>query len=512
MPEPTILAFDLGTSALKAAVISSRATIVDSEIIPLEIKLTPDGGAEQDPADWWRAMIQATQTLWRRGSAKAADVIGISLSSQWSGTVAIGNNGETLRNTLTWMDSRGIHEVRRILGGFPTVDGYNVFRALSWIKKTGGVPSPSGKDPVGHIAWLRKNEPQIYAQTKVFLEPKDWVNFKLTGRAVSSFDAIALHWATDNRDINNVRYDDQLLKLCELERGKLPDLIPPASIVGSLTSEAANDLGLSTSVQVAAGSADVHAAAIGAGTVEDYQAHLCLGTSSWLIAHVPFKKSDLSHNMASLPSAIPGRYLFCNEQESGAGGLKHVIENFFGRTDANAYPELLSLAAQTQPGADGLIWLPWLHGERSPVDDPRVRGGFVGLGLSHRQAHVVRAVLEGVAFNTRWLQQHLEDNLGRKLSSVTVVGGGARSELWCQVLADVLGRPIRQTESPQMSNARGAAMGALVALGKLKWSDVSALVPIAKTFEPRAELLSLYTERFSQFLEEFKHRRKMSRR
>jgi xylulokinase len=185
------------------------------------------------------------------------------------------------------MDSRGLHEVRRIIGGFPSVDGYNLRRALTWIRKTGGVPSPSGKDPVGHIAWLRKHEPKTYDATKVFLEPKDWVNYKLTGRAATSFDAIALHWVTDNRDINNVRYDDQLLTLCELERGKLPELLPAASVVGTLTPDSASALGLSTAVKVASGSADVHAAAIGAGTVEDYQAHLCLGTSSWLIAHVP---------------------------------------------------------------------------------------------------------------------------------------------------------------------------------------------------------------------------------
>jgi xylulokinase len=512
MSDSTILAFDLGTSALKAAILSSRAKIIDSEIVPLEIVLTPGGGAEQDPADWWRAMVRATQTLWSRGQAKASEVIGVALSSQWSGTVAIGADGQPLRNALTWMDSRGRDEVRRILGGFPSIDGYNIRRAFSWITKTGGVPSPSGKDPVGHIAWLRKHEPKIYDATKVFLEPKDWVNYKLTGCAVSSFDAIALHWVTDNRDINNIRYDEQLLKLCELERSKLPDLVPAASVVGTLTAEAANALGLSVNVKVASGSADVHAAALGAGTVEDYQAHLCLGTSSWLIAHVPFKKSDLNHNMASLPSAIPGRYLFCNEQESGAGGLTHVIEVLLNRSDPEAYPELFGLAAQTPPGAGGLLWLPWLHGERSPVDDSQVRGGFAGLALSHKQGHLVRAILEGVAFNTRWLQQHLEVNLGRQLSAVTVVGGGARSELWCQILADVLGRPIRQTETPQMANTRGAAMGALVALGHLKWSDVSGLVPITKTFAPRQELQPLYTERFTQFLEEFKHRRKMSRR
>ena len=421
-------------------------------------------------------------------------------------------NGKPLRNALIWMDSRGRDETRRLAGGFPTVDGYGVLKALTWLKKTGGVPSLSGKDPVGHIAWLRKHEPKTWDAAVRFLEPKDWVNQKLTGRMVSSAESIVAHWVTDNRAINDIRYDDGLLKMAEMERGKLPDLVPAASIVGPLTTEAAAALGLSTKVHVASGAPDMHAAAIGAGTVNDYDAHLCLGTSSWLLAHVPFKKADLSHNMASLPAAIPGRYLFCNEQESAAGGLKHVVEKVLRKSGPDAYPEALAAAETAPVGSEGLMFLPWLHGERSPVDDPVVRGGFVGLSLEHELPHLIRAVLEGVALNTRWLQLYVEQNLGQPMSAVTVVGGGARSALWCQIHADVLGRPVRQAEAPQMTNSRGAAIIALVALGHLKWSDVQPLVPMAKTFEPRTEHRALWDERFEQFLIEFKHRQKVGRR
>ena len=509
MSDATVLALDLGTSGLKAAVISSRAAVVDSEVVPLPVTMIPGGGAEQNPSDWWAAIVKATSALWARGVAKPGQVVGIALSSQWGGTVAVDKAGTPIRPALIWMDSRGKEESRRIAGGFPAVDGYGVFKALSWIRKTGGIPSLSGKDPVGHIAWLKKHERASYDAAHCFLEPKDWVNQKLTGRMAASFDSIILHWATDNRDINAIRYDDAMLELTELERSKLPELIPSASIVGELTAESAAALGLSTKVKVAAGGADMHTAAIGAGTVDDYDAHLCLGTSSWLLAHVPFKKADLDHNMASLPAAIPGRYLFCNEQESAAGGLKLVAENLLKRSN---YPELFSEAEQAPAGSDGLMYLPWIHGERSPIDDPMVRGGFAGLSLEHNASHLIRAVLEGVALNTRWLQKHLEENLGRPLKAVTVVGGGARSNLWCQIQADVLGRPVRQAEDPQMTNARGAGISALVALGLLEWSDVNPLVPIAKTWEPRAQYKNLFDERFEQFLAEFKHRRAISRR
>ncbi|MFO0599846.1 MAG: FGGY-family carbohydrate kinase [Myxococcaceae bacterium] len=512
MSDATILAFDLGTSGLKAAVISSKAAIIDSEVVPLDVTLSAGGGAEQQPSDWWAAMVKATAALWSRSKAKASEVTGIALSSQWGGTVPLDAKMNVMRPALIWMDSRGRDEVRKLASGFPTVDGYGALKALTWLKKTGGVPSLSGKDPVGHIAWLKAHERKTYDDAKLFLEPKDWVNFKLTGRAVASTDSIVAHWVTDNREINGIKYDDALISMNGMDRAKLPELVPAASVVGELTADAASALGLSTKVKVAAGAADMHMAAIGAGTVDDYEAHLCLGTSSWLLAHVPWKKADLTHNMASLPAAIPGRYLFCNEQESAAGGLKHVVEKLMKRTDAGAYPELLAEAAKAPAGSEGLTWLPWLHGERSPVDDPRVRGGFAGLSLSHEQSHLIRAILEGVALNTRWVQTHLETNFGKKLSAVTVVGGGARSELWCQIHADVMDRPVRQAQDPQMTNARGAAIQALVSLGLLKWNDVSALVPMSKTFEPNGKHRALWDERFEQFLVEFKHRQKMSRR
>ncbi len=510
--ERTILAFDLGTSGVKAAVVSTRGAIVDREVMPLSVQLTPDGGAEQHPHDWWRAMAAAAHRIWGRGVAKASSVAGIGLSSQWGGTVAVGADGAVLRPAMIWMDSRGAVDVARIAGGFPSIDGYGVTKVLKWIRITGGAPSLSGKDPVGHIAWLRRQEPKTWESARYLLEPKDWVNYRLTGRAAASFDSIAVHWATDNRHINAVKYDDGLLRLCEMEKEKLPELIPAASVVGTLTAQSAEELGLSTDVQVVSGAGDMHMAAIGAGTVGDFQAHLCLGTSSWLLSHVPFQKTDLAHNMGALPSAIPGRYLFCNEQESAGVGLKLLVEQWFGASSPEAFSSALNAAAESEAGARGLLYLPWLHGERSPVDDRHVRGGFVGLGVDHGRGDAVRAVLEGVALNGRWLLKYLEPNVGRTLDSVAVVGGGARSELWCQIHADVFGRQIRQVDEPQMANARGAAMQAAVGLGLLGWDQVTSCVPVRRVYEPNPQRKALYDDRFEQFQLEFKHRRAMGRR
>ncbi len=512
MAEPHVLAFDLGTSGLKAALVAASGAVAGSEVVPLDVQLSAGGGAEQRPQDWWSAVVKASRALLSRGPVAPADVAGIALSSQWAGTVACDARGEPLRPALIWLDSRGADEVRARCGGFPAIDGYNVFKVLQFIRKTGGAPSLSGKDPAGHIAWLQRHEPKTYEQAHVFLEPKDWVNAKLTGRLAASYDSIAVHWVTDNRVIDRIHYDDGLLELTGIDRAKLPELVPPAALLGTLTAEASAALGLPATVKVFAGAADTHMAAIGAGTTADFDAHLCLGTSSWLLAHVPFKKTDLDHNMASLPAAIPGRYLFINEQETAAAGLKLLVEKWLPRSGPDPFGEALALAAKAPAGADGLLWLPWLHGERSPIDDRKVRGGFVGLSLSHEPGHLVRAVLEGVALNSRWLMVHVEKNLGRPLQRVTVVGGGARSDLWCQVLADVLDREVRQVVGPQLANSRGAAMQTLVGLGLLDWAAVPSRIEVARSFTPNRGHRGLYDARFEQFLLEFQHRRAMAKR
>ena len=208
MPGPSVLAFDLGTSGLKAAVVSASGALIDTEVVPLEVTLFPGNGAEQHPQAWWTAMVMAAGRLFARGAARPADVVGIGVSSQWGGTVATDKQGEPLRPALIWMDARGSDDARALAGGFPQIDGYGAMKIQAWIRKTGGAPSLSGKDPVGHIAWLRRTEPETLARAALLLEPKDWVNFKLTGRAAASFDSIALHWSTDNRRIDAARDRD----------------------------------------------------------------------------------------------------------------------------------------------------------------------------------------------------------------------------------------------------------------------------------------------------------------
>jgi xylulokinase len=514
--DKSILAIDLGTSAVKLAVVSVRGRILGGDVEPLELSLFPDGGAEQDPESWWRAIVRGTRRLLESGRIRRDDIVGVNCSSQWSGTVAVDAAGTPLCPALIWMDSRGAAHVKRAAHGFIPIEGYGLRRLLTWVRLAGGVPSLSGKDPVGHILYLQSARPDLYRNTFKFLEPKDWLNLRLSGRFAASYDSITLHWVTDNRDLSRVVYDERLLEMTGLEREKLPDLVPAATVLGPLQPEAARALGLSEDVQVVTGAPDILAAAVGSGAVRDHEAHICVGTSSWLCCHVPFKKSDVFHQMASVPSALQGRYLLVNEQESAGICLTFLKDNIlYGRDSkpgdpetedesAEIYKRMEREAGSVPAGSDQLIFMPWLNGERSPVDDKALRGGFFNQSLKTTRSHMVRAVMEGVAYNSRWLFTYVEQFVGRRLDSLRIIGGGARSPLWCQIHADVLGRTIQQVDEPVLANARGAAFQAAVALGLLTVEEIPSLVSIARTYEPDPKNRALYDELFREFVNLYK--------
>ena len=509
-----ILAIDLGTSGPKVALVSVQGEVIAHETEPTGVRLLPGGGAEQDPDEWWQAIRTATRRLLEKRTVPVGEIVAISCASQFSCTVAVGRDGRPLMNAINWMDTRGARHVKAITGGWPSVEGYGIGKLLTWLRRTGGIPTHSGKDSIAHILYLKHERPEIYRDTHKFLEPKDYINSRLTGKFCASYDSIALHWLTDNRDISRIVYDDRLLALAGVDRDKLPDLKLAVDVLGPLSAEAARELGLSETVQVVVGTIDTESSGIGAGAVKDYEAYLYLGTSSWLTCHVPFKKTDLAHNMASLPAAIPGRYWVANEQECAGSCLTFLRDSLFHHADgsaearpAEAYQRFDRLAEQAPPGSGRMIFAPWLVGERTPVEDHLLRGGFFNVSLRAAHEHFVRAVFEGVAYNSRWLFGHVEKFVGRRLEALNVVGGGAKSDIWCQIYADVLDRPIRQVQDPILASPRGAAFLAAVALGCMTFDDIPRHIRIARSYEPNPANRGLYDELFREFLNLYKSNR-----
>jgi xylulokinase len=515
-----VLAVDLGTGGPKVAVVSSRGAIAASASEPVELHLLPGGGAEQDPASWWEAVVTAGRRALEESSVPPSNVVGVGCTAQWSGTVAVDGEGTPLRPAVIWMDSRGSTPMGRQMRGPVNVLGYDIRKLQRWIRLTGGAPGHSGKDPTAHILWIRDVEPDVYSATFKFLEPVDWLNQRLTGRFSASYDSIAAHWVTDNRRITSIDYDEPLLRMSGLERAKLPDIVPSATVMGALRAEAAEELGLPAGLPVVTGTGDVHSAAVGSGAVADFEGHLYIGTSSWISCHVPFKKTDALHNVASIPAAIPGRYLVADEHETAGACLTFLAENVLFDAkgpssmmgDGNVYQYFDEVAAKVAPGSNGAIFTPWLNGERSPVDDHTIRGGFHNLSLATSRPDLVRAVYEGVALNSRWLLGAVERFVGRKFESLAFIGGGANSDLWSQIHADATGRRIRQVAEPVLANVRGAGLLTLLALGRIRLDEIPAMVQMGGTFAPDPSAAKVYTELYGEFVNLYKKTKQIHRR
>ncbi|HVN72320.1 MAG TPA: FGGY family carbohydrate kinase, partial [Desulfomonilia bacterium] len=328
-----ILAIDLGTSGPKTALISVYGEIIDSEFQETKVILLPGGGAEQDPEDWWSAIMSTSKKVIAKGLVQPEDIAAVSVTTQWSGTVPVDRDGRNLMNAVIWMDCRGADALKEILKSPIKVEGYPPLKLMNWLRLTGGAPASSGKDPLAHILWLKRERPDVYAGTYKFLEPKDYINLRLTGKFAATFDSILLHWVTDNRDPSRVVYHNKLMKIAAMDPEKLPDLIRAVDILGPAKKEVAEDLGLRPGTPVIGGTPDVPSACVGSGAVRDFEGHLYIGTSSWISAHVPFKKIDLLHSFGSFPSPIPGRYLILTEQECAGKCLTWLRDNILYHKD-----------------------------------------------------------------------------------------------------------------------------------------------------------------------------------
>jgi xylulokinase len=501
-----VLAVDLGTSGCKCALVGIDGVVRNWAFRPVTLHIVDEVGAEQNPEDWWNAFLGAAQEV--LGTCDdTREVVAICCSCQGECTIAVDHFGNPLRRAISWIDMRGAAAIRRQAGnGMLNIAGYDPAKLWRWIRRTGGAPALSGKDSAGHIAFIQDEWPDVYDQTYKFLNALDYMNLRLTGRFVATVDSILTTWVTDNRDVQQIRYDAALVGQLGIDQEKLPEIVHCTDVLGTLSPSVAKGLGLSKDVRVVAGCVDNSATAIGSGAVRDCEAHFYIGTSSWIQAHVPFKKTDLRSQIASVPCAIPGKYLAVALQSSAGSNLSFLCDKVLFDDDElctqrppDTYALLDRIAATVPAGARGLLYTPWLFGERTPVENPHLRAGLLNMSLQHSRADIIRAFLEGVALNTRWMTEKFNRFLGKPLDQLTVVGGGATSAVWCQIFADTLGIPIRQTQAPIQANAIGAALIGFVGIGAVTFDDVPSLIGIERTYLPAEERTAIYDEMFENF-------------
>ncbi len=516
-----VLAVDLGTGGPKVGLVSLRGEVVWWTHRSVRTQRGPGGASTQDAHEWWRLVVEESARGMRESGLEAEDVVAVCVTGQWASTVPVDASGVPVGDCVMWMDTRGAPYSRKVVGG--PVQGYHPVALTTWIRRSAGVPSTSGADPVGHMLHLARDRPEVARAARWYLEPVDYLAMRFTGVAAATHMSMTAAWLTDNRRLDLLRYDDKLVRLAGVDPAKLPPLVPSGSMVGTVRAAVAREIGISPQAQVVTGMPDLHGATVGAGAVLDHEPHLSVGTTAWIGCPLTEKKTDVVRQLATVPglgarfagAGLGGGYLLGNNQDSAGRCLQWFREGLAGGSPGErppTYDELTARAAQVEAGAGGVLFTPWLTGERSPVDDRAARGGFHNLSVETTSAHLVRAVLEGVAFNLRWLLGAAEHFTGRRMDDFRIVGGGAQSDLWCQILADVCDRTIERVQDPLLCGLRGAALAAGVVLGEVAPEQVRALVPTDRTFRPDPATRATYDRLFREFPRLHKVQHRMFRR
>lgn len=513
---PCVLAIDLGTSGPKAAVVSLQGDLLATGRATVETLHLADGAVEQRPEEIWSATKAACVAALRGSGARPSDVLAVICSSQYSSVVPVDAAGRATANLVMWVDKRGATPRLRGRPGFPRFADAPP-QLIQWLRLH-GLPPVAGGISLTHLRHFKFARPEVYERTAKFLEPMDYVTLRFTGRATANQCTAFMFLATDNRRLDASDYHPTLLRQSLIDRDKLPELVPLDAIVGTLLPEVAEELGLSPETKVVTGLNDTQAGGMGTAAFAGDHAAISVGSTSVMITHVPFKRTDIRHAILSMPSPVPDTYFVMAENGTGGNTLEFFLDRLvypddaFGRHEVtDRFERLQRAVATTAPGSGGVLFLPWLAGAMAPAADDSVRGGFLNVGLATSREQLARAVLEGVALNLRWLRGPVERFAKRRFDHFLFYGGAAESDQWSQVMADVLDAPVHQAEHPQYVTCRGVGLLAFQRLGLLGFDEFSSRVPIRRKYEPDPAHRATYEALSARFVEAFARLRPMFR-
>ena len=440
-----ILAHDLGTSGNKASLFDDSGCLVDTEVVSYRVYYSRTGWAEEDPEDWWYAVCKATKTVLERNPQ--VRVSAVAVSGQMMGALALDRQGRPLGKSIIWSDTRAESECAGI------VSALGRDRCLSIT----GQP-PSASYPLPKIVWQKNHLPELYREATVYLQAKDFINYRLTG-AVRTDPTDAAY--TIAYDIGKQDWSDEMLEAAGIPKKLFPEVVPCETVIGAVTAEASAVCGLAEGTPVVEGAGDGSAAHLGGACVENGDCYLCLGSSTWLAAQTENLVFDPEGRMQSEPHVIPGKYIYVGTMQTGGMAWSWARDNL--NTPFRSYNDMEKAAATAPAGASGLLFMPYLMGERSPYYDLRCCAAFLGMRQGMQNGDLYRAVLEGVGMNLNILLKIIEQDV--RVDKIVLIGGGGKSRLWQQILSDIFRKELLIPENTEAGTSIGAAIIAGVGTG-----------------------------------------------
>lgn len=526
MKEPTyVITYDVGTTGVKTCLfeIGEIVRLAAAAMHGYELYVLPGGGAEQDPAEWWEAMCVSTKQVLEASGMDPANISGVSFCSQMQGIVLVDQEGKPVRRAMSYMDQRAREELKKGLAYGPQIAGANVFKLLKSLQITGAVAA-SVKDPVWKYKWVEAHEPDIFRRVHKWLDVKEYLICKMTGEFVMTQDSAFAALIYDIRK-GKEGWSKEMCSMLGVKPEHLAPIKQSTEKVGEITGKAAAELGLKAGTAVFGGGGDAALIGVGAGATALGDTHIYCGTSGWVSTVVDKSVVDASAMVAAIVGAQPGRFNYFAELET-AGKCLEWVKNHLALDEIDIYLEKKHVAESQEAvytslydymakviqeapvGANGVIFTPWLHGNRCPFEDPNARGMFFNISLETGKTELIRAVTEGVCYHLRWFLE-TEEKKVKTSDTVRFVGGGALSDVTCQILADCIGRKVETVDSPQNVGAVGAAVVVAVGLGLLPGLDeAKRMVPAKKTFTPDPAVKAIYDKNFAVFQQLYKANKK----
>lgn len=510
------ITFDIGTTGVKTCVfeISDTIKLLGSASEGYKLYVFPDGGAEQDPDDWWTAMCNTSKKAVAEAGIDASLIEGISFCSQMQGLVLVDKDSKPVRRAMSYMDQRAREELKKGVAHGIQIAGASIPILLKSLMITGAVAA-SVKDPVWKYNWVKNHEPENFKRVHKWLDVKEALIARMTGRCVMTRDSAFGALLYDLRKGHEC-WSESLCKSLGVDVKHMPEIINSTDVVGPLREKEAEELGLKPGIAVYGGGGDASLIGVGAGAVALGDTHVYCGTSGWVSTVVDKSIVDASAMIAAVIGAVPGYYNYFGELETAGKCLEWVkdhlaldeiniylkkedVADSFETEYTNLYDYMSDVISNVPAGSGGVIFTPWLHGNRCPFEDPNSRGMFFNISLETGKSELIRAVIEGVCFHLRWFME-AEEKKVKASETIRFVGGGALSYMTCQILSDVLGKKIEVVDKPQNVGAVGAAVTIAVGSGLISdFSKAKSLIPAVKTYTPNKENKEVYDRQYKVF-------------